>query len=278
MKRLSKNLIKAMAVSIAVLILSGCTPKNITYMQDLDETVITNVKDQANNFKVEPGDKISIIVHSKDPTLAALFNLPVVNNQLRMNQNYNGGNTPDNYSSEGLASYTVSENGNIEFPVLGTLHIAGMTRQQVAAYIKGELTGRNLVKDPTVTVEFLNTGVSVMGDVLSPGRINVNRDKLNILEALALAGDLTITGNRENVRVIRTESDGTTRSYVVDLTDGKKMMSSPAFYMHQNDIIYVEPNGVKKRTATVNGNTALSASFWVSIASLLTSIAVLIFK
>ncbi|MCM1152324.1 MAG: polysaccharide biosynthesis/export family protein [Muribaculum sp.] len=277
MKRLRKQLIGAVAFTAMALMITGCTPKNVTYMQDIDENLVS-IQSQVDNFKVEPGDKISIIVHSKDPNLAALFNLPVVNNQMRMNQNYNGGSTQQSFDTDGLASYTVSSAGTIDFPVLGPIKISGMTRQEVSAFIKGELIGRNLVKDPTVTVEFLNAGVTIMGDVKNPGRYNINRDNLNILEALALAGDLDITANRQTVKVIRHEDDGTVHSYMVDLTNGKKMMSSPAFYLHQNDVIYVEPNGVKKRQATVNGNTALSASFWVSVASLLTSVAVLIFK
>ena len=152
-----------------------------------------------------------------------------------------------------------------------------MTRSEVAGFIKGELMGRDLVKDPTVTVEFLNTGVSVMGEVLAPGRYDMNRDNITILEALSLAGDLTIQGKRDNVMVIR-EEDGQLKTYRVDLTNGQQLMSSPAFYLKQDDIVYVEPNGVRKRQTTVNGNTALSASFWVSVASLLTSVAVLIFK
>ena len=151
-----------------------------------------------------------------------------------------------------------------------------MTRSEVAGFIKGELMGRDLVKDPTVTVEFLNTGVSVMGEVLAPGRYDMNRDNITILEALSLAGDLTIQGKRDNVMVIR-EEDGQLKTYRVDLTNGQQLMSSPAFYLKQDDIVYVEPNGVRKRQTTVNGNTALSASFWVSVASLLTSVAVLIF-
>ena len=171
----------------------------------------------------------------------------------------------------------MAPDGDIDFPVLGKLHIAGMTRSELAGYIKGELMGRDLVKDPVVTVEFLNTGVSVLGEVKQPGRYDMNVDELTILDAIALAGDLDIQGQRENVKVVRREADGL-HTYQVDLTDMRNLVASPAYYLQQDDIIYVEPNGVKKRQTTVNGNTALSASFWVSVASLLTSVAVLIFK
>ena len=146
-----------------------------------------------------------------------------------------------------------------------------MTRAELSGYIKGELVGRELVKDPTVLVDFLSTGISVLGEVSRPGRYDLNRDDINIIEALTLAGDLTINGQRENVKVVRIE-DGKVNTYVLDLTDAASLVKSPAFYLSQNDVIYVEPNAQKKRSSTVNGNNALSVSFWVSVASLLTSV------
>ncbi|MCM1377001.1 MAG: polysaccharide biosynthesis/export family protein [Clostridium sp.] len=267
-----------LSVAVATLFLSSCNPKNVSYMQDLDQTVL-KVQAEQQQFKIEPGDKVSIIVHSKDPALASLFNLPVVTNRAASPSLNSGGTTTVSYDiDQGMSAYTVSPSGDIEFPILGKLHIAGMTRNEVVGFIKGELVGRNLIKDPTVTVELINTGFSILGEVKQPGRYNINRDNLNVLEALALAGDLNIQGNRQNVKLIRTQADGTTQAYLLDLTNANGMMSSPAFYLKQNDIIYVEPNGVRKRETTVNGNTALSAGFWVSVASLLTSISVLIFK
>ena len=150
-----------------------------------------------------------------------------------------------------------------------------MTRAEVAAFIKGEIIGRNLIKDPTVTVEFVNTGISVLGEVKSPGRYNINRDEFTVLDAIALAGDLDIQGNRTNVRVLRKEGNET-KVYVMDLTSGNSVYNSPAFYLQQDDIVYIEPNDYRKRQTTVNANTTMSAGFWVSIVSVLTSVAVLI--
>lgn len=130
--------------------------------------------------------------------------------------------------------------------------------------------GQNLVKDPVVTVEFLNVGFSVMGEVASPGRYDLNKDKINVLEALSLAGDMTIQGQRENVMLIREDKTGI-HSYRLDMTNLSELAKSPAFYIRQGDVIYVEPNDVRKRQTTANGNNVLSASFWVSVASLLTS-------
>lgn len=269
---------KLFAIGALALMLGACTPKNITYIQDFEEgIVIENASRKA--MTVQPEDKLSIIVHSKDPELAALFNLPVVSTNINNLSSYSSGTSSStrNYGvSQGVSSYTVSADGTIEFPVLGTLHVGGMTRNEIAAFIKGELIGKNLIKDPTVTVEFLNSGVSILGEVHNPGRYDMNRDNITLLEAIALAGDLTIQGERQNVKVIREETDGTIHIYELDLTQGKKMMSSPGYFLKQNDVVYVEPTDLRKRETTVNGNSALSTSFWISAASLLLSIAVLV--
>lgn len=270
-------LFKALSLALVGIAMSACTPKNVTYIQDFDEEmIITNGHRQA--MRVQPEDKLTIIVHSKDPELAALFNLPVVANNMRNLTLASGsGSTQRAYNSnDGMSAYTVSAEGTIDFPVLGTLHIGGMTRNEVSAFIKGELMGRDLMKDPTVIVEFLNSGVSVLGEVKSPGRYDMNRDNITVLEAIALAGDLTIQGKRENVKVVREETDGTIHTYVLDLTKGNQLMESPAYYLKQNDVIYVEPTNYRKRETSVNGNSALSTGFWVSVGSLLTSISVLV--
>lgn len=259
-------------------LLGGCkAPENVAYFQDLDQ-VTTIETQQRQALKVKPEDKLQIIVTSKDPQLAALFNLPVITT--RMGQNANNYGTASAFgtrdsSSEGLSSYTVSPSGTIDFPVLGTLHVAGMTRSELAAYIKGELMGRNLVKDPTVTVEFLNTGISVLGEVSTPGRFTLNRDELTVLDAIAMAGDLTINGKRQNVKVLRKEA-GQTKVYIIDLTKGRDVYNNPGFYLQQDDLVYVEPNEVRQRQTTINGTTPLTPGFWISVFSVVTSTAVLI--
>ena len=280
MNKFLKSIIGLGLVFIASGIFSSCSvPKDITYMQDFNETVILENLEH-RSIRVQPEDKLQIVVHSKDPALAALFNLPIITNTSRnmTSTSGTGSNSRQYNSAEGMSAYTVSPQGTIDFPILGILKIGGMTRDEVAGFIKGELIGRNLIKDPTVTVEFLNTGISVMGEVNRPGRYDMNRDNITILEAISLAGDLSLQGKRENVKVVREDSDGKLLVYNIDLTNGKQMLESPAYFLKQNDIIYVEPNDFRKRQTTVNGNTALSASFWISVASLLTSVAVLIFK
>lgn len=280
MKKKFKFLSGIAAFAVSITLLGSCSaPQNVAYVQDLnEEVIIENASRKA--MRVQPDDKLSIIVHSKDPELAALFNLPVVaksTNNLQGGLSSGSGSVQRNYTaSEGMSAYTVSPTGTIEFPVLGTLQISGMTRSEVAGFIKGELMGRNLVKDPTVIVEFLNTGVSILGEVNRPGRYDMNRDNITVMEAIALAGDLGINGQRENIKVIREETDGKLKVYQLDMTSGTKLLESPGYFLKQNDIIYVEPNDKRKRDTTVNGNTALSAGFWISAASFLTSLASLI--
>ncbi len=271
----SRLVIRGLITGMIALIMTGCgVPKDVAYFQDVDPAVILETAKSAP-IKVKPGDKLSIIVKSKDPQLSALFNLPVYSSRVGQGGSTNGtGAELRPYTggqSESVASYTVSPAGYIDFPVLGDIKVEGMTRAELSGYIKGELVGRELVKDPTVLVDFLSTGISVLGEVSRPGRYDLNRDDINIIEALTLAGDLTINGQRENVKVVRIE-DGKVNTYVLDLTDAASLVKSPAFYLSQNDVIYVEPNAQKKRSSTVNGNNALSVSFWVSVASLLTSV------
>ena len=252
--------VAAFSISLVLLGSTGCSaPKNVTYFQDLTEAVHT--MPSGVQIKVEPADKLRIIIKTKDPQLVNLFNLTL----------------PGDRPGDGYSDYTVTPEGTIDFPVLGILKVEGMTRGELAAFIKGELMGRELVKDPVVTVEFLSAGFSVMGEVNRPGKFNFNKDQLTILEAIAMAGDLGIQGKRENVAIVRHEAD-CVHTYRVDLTNFSELVKSPAYYVRQDDVIYVEPNNVKKRQTTANGNNLISAGFWVSLASVLASIAVLIFK
>ena len=259
----------------AAAILSSCgTPKEVVYFQDLQggEQELATV--QAKEITLRPDDKISIIVNSRDPQLTDLFNLPYVSRYL--GQTLRSGVVNSSYAqSQGISGYTVDASGYIDFPVLGKVYVRGMTREQVAQHIKDELVSRDLVKDPVVTVEFMNLSFAVMGEVKTPGRYAIDRDRVTILDALSMAGDLTIYGERTNVMVQRQKGDDV-EVYTIDLTSGQDVFSSPAFYLQQNDLVYVTPNDVKVRESTVNGNNIRSTSFWISIGSLLTSAAVLI--
>ena len=152
-----------------------------------------------------------------------------------------------------------------------------MTREDVAAYIKKELVAKDLIKDPVVTVEFMNLTISVIGEVNKPGRYNIDRDHLTVLDALSMAGDLTIFGNRNEILVLRQENNKQ-HAYAINLNSAEQIYASPVYYLRQGDVVYVEPNDTRKRQSTVNGNNIRSTSFWISIASLLTSVAILFVK
>lgn len=261
------SLIKAFILVAAVLFVaqSCSTYRNINYMQDLQADKETKIEIN-KGILIQPKDLISIIVSSRSPEIASMFNLPIVAFQAANSANYS--------ASQSILGYSVDNDGCITFPVLGKIYVAGMNRWELADKIKQMLVESDLIKDPVVTVAFMNFKVSVMGEVAAPGTYTIDGDKITILEALSLARDLTIFGRRDNVAVIR-EQNGVRTTYQVDLRS-TDLFNSPAYYLQQNDIIYVTPNKVKAGQSTVNENTTKSASFWVSVGSFLTTVATLI--
>lgn len=254
-------------ISACTLMLCSCSvAKQVPYFQDIMSDSTLAIIPHPETITLQPQDKISILVNSRDPQLMTLFNLPVI--QKNMSTGTSGTTST---SSNSISGYTIDNNGDIEFPVLGKLHIAGMTREEIATYIKDRLISENLIKDPVVTVEYMNLTVAIMGEVNRPGRYNLDKDRITILDAISMAGDLTIYGLREHVTVMR--QDGNRQQiYEVNLTSARDVFSSPVYYLQQNDVIYVEPNKMRTNQATVNGNTVLSSSFWISVTSLLVSI------
>ena len=259
---------KIFSLTLMLLTAVSCgTPKEITYFQDLKPGQTQLAITDPVEIRVRPKDKLSILVNAPDPKLSNMFNLPIISQQV--------GQESAMGTSRGISGYTVDSEGNISFPVLGKVRVDGMTREQIAEHLTTQLKEQELIKDPVVTVEFMNLFVSVMGEVNHAGRIKIDRDNMTILDALSEAGDLTIFGKRERVLVLRQEN-GKQHVYGVNLCDARQIYSSPVYYLQQNDVVYVEPNDTKSRQSTVNGNTVRSTSFYLSLASLLTSIIVLI--
>ena len=262
-------------VLLLALVGSCSTPKDITYFQNAE--ALNGMALQAEQqFRLRPEDKISIVVNSSNPLLEQQFTLTAINRSgavlgadaSSVSQNKNNGNNQ-------MIAYTVDEQGTIDFPVLGKIRVAGMTRQEVSTYIKDRLIARELVTDPIVTVEYVNLSVNVLGEVNSPGNVPISKDHFTLLDALSMAGDLTINGNRRTVLVNR-KVDGINKVYQVDLTNMQQTLLSPAYYLEQNDLVYVQPNNKRKRDSTVNGNTLHTPYLWMSISSLLVSIAALL--
>lgn len=260
---------KAGSLLAVSLVLFGCsTPKNIAYMQDsYNDAIVETIK--ANPIRLKPMDKISIVVNSRDPQIATMFNLIYTSVHLGAGTSFNGG-----FGSGGqmVLPYTVDKDGEIDFPVLGKVKVAGLTRAETADHIKNLLIASNQIKDPVVTVDFMNLGFSVLGEVSRPGRYRIDRDAFTILDAISLAGDLTINGQRENVTLIRNYGTAQEIFYKMNLTDTEDIFSSPAYYLEQGDIVYVTPNPKRRRESTVSANSAFTPSFWISLASTATSI------
>jgi len=263
------HLTRILTLLLPVIFLSSCASiKQIEYFQDLKNKESQEVT-MPVDIKIQPLDEINIIVNTRDAMLTSLFNLPIVSQQVGISSN--------NSSSYGICAYTVEPDGNIDFPELGEINIAGKSRNEIAAYIKNELITKNLVKDPIVTVNFSNLYFSVLGEVNSPGRYQIDRDRITILDAISKAGDLTIYGERQNIMVLR-EGKGKQYSYKINLCSAKNLYSSPAYYLQQNDVIYVKHNPKRAGQSTVNGNNVRSTSFWMSLATFITTVTVLIFK
>lgn len=213
--------------------LASCSaPKEVLYLQDIASIKEENI-DKNYEVIIHKDDLLAILVNSKDPELALPFNMPVVTYQI-------GAQTT---AQQRLLGYLVDQNGDIDFPILGKIHVEGLTRMQVTELIKQKLMSEDLIKDPIVTVQFLNFKVSVMGEVTRPGTFDISGDRITLLEALSMAGDLTIYGRRDRVAVIR-EKDGKRRILYHDLRSSD-IFQSPCYYLQQNDIVYVEPNKAK---------------------------------
>jgi polysaccharide export outer membrane protein len=225
------------------------------------------------NIVLKPEDQVFIIVSCRDPQISAMFNLPYFTNRIGGVESFSSSNyTVNSYSSaNSVVGYTVDNEGDIDFPILGKIQVAGLKRQEVAELVKRKLIESNQIKDPVVTVEYMNLGVAVLGEVARPGRFRIDRDHFSIFDALSMAGDLNINGQRKNITLLRHTLEGD-QVYKIDLTSGKNIYKSPAFYIQQGDVVYVSPTSKRARESSVNGNTIRSASFWVSIASLATSV------
>ena len=252
----------------AGLLLAGCTSyKKVPYMQDPETVNSYGLEIPLYDAKIMPKDLLSITVNTTDPQAAAPFNLTV---QTPMNT---GSINMYTTTQPSLQQYLVNNQGEIDFPVLGRLKVGGLTKNEAEDLIRKGLK-TYLKESPIVTVRMANYKISVLGEVTRPGTFTVSNEKVNVLEALAMAGDMTVYGVRDNVKLIREDAQGKRRIVMLDLTRSDLVLS-PYFYLQQNDILYVTPNKTVAKNSSIGNTTtiAISAtSILVSIASLIVNI------
>ncbi len=238
-----------------VILFSSCgSPKDVVYFQNVESKY--NHIDDSSKYKIRiaPNDNLMIGVTSTNPQAADVFNV------IKFDRSYP--------PTESLAwqGYLVDQKGNINFPIIGTIHLGGLTKSEAIELIKGKVS--KYIEDPVINIRFLNYKVSVLGEVNRPGTYTVNDERITLPQAIGLAGDMTIYGKRKNVLICR-EENGEKQFYRIDMTS-PNVFQSPYYYLQQNDIVYVSPNGTKSGSSTYNQNLPLIVSL---ISVLITAIA-----
>lgn len=262
---ISKKIILPAAIVAVITLFSSCSTKNVAYFKNSD---IVNLEASRVLYdaRIMPKDILTITVSTSDEDAAAPFNMTVPT-PLTQGQR-------STYSQALLQSYLVDNNGNIDFPRVGQVHVGGLTKSQAEKVILEKIRPyMSKAETPIVTVRMSNYKISVLGEVTRPGMYTVGNEKISILEALAQAGDLTIYGVRNNVKLIREDSTGMKSIHVLNLNDAN-LINSPYYYLQQNDIIYVEPNKVKAQNSSVGSMTTL----WFSATSILISLTSLLYN
>lgn len=251
-----------LAVVAAVVSTSCSTPTEIAYVADAARDSAIAITGQFTKG-IQANDLLSIYVESETPAVTIPFNQETNKIAVAEGQVMNPG-------TSAVSGYLVNNDGDITFPVLGKLHVLGLTHDELASMIEHRLVSEGHINDAVVTVKLMNFTVSVLGDVARPGQIRASGERLTIFEALSMVGDLTIYGQRHNVTVIR-EENGQRIIGEIDLSS-KDVFNSPFYYLHQNDVVYVEPNMKKKKQAERDPMLLTYVSSAVSIISVLSSV------
>ena len=246
------------------LVLTGCSSyQKSLYLQN-DAVINQSTQGQLYDFRIMPKDLLTIVVSTTDPAASAPFY-----RKLGQDKN-NGGNSTMGMQNANLLGYLVDNNGEIDFPVLGKIQVTGLTTRECEALLREKLKPY-LKENPLVTVSSSNYKFSVLGEVNAPGTYTVQDEKVTIFEAIAQAGDMTLFSIRDDVQLLREDSEGRRQVIHLNLNDAN-ITQSPYFYLQQNDVIYVKPTKAKVRTNTFNSN----ASMWITILSVLTSVTSLV--
>lgn len=281
-----KNRVSNILVTFGIVfltVLQSCAPsREMVYITDAErDSAQRIIASYANS--IHSGDQLYIYVYSETPESVIPFNQETHKVAAQANQfnnvdtihrgvrHVNEVATPNQVrlSSE-VSGYLVDEAGTIIFPILGVLPVAGLTYDSLAHLIEQCLIGGGYLNDPLVTVSPMNFRVSVMGEVRVPRELHITGERLTILEALAMCGDITIDGQRDNITVVRSKK-GIATPITIDLTK-KTIFDSEVYYLQSNDIVYVEPNKLKKRKANLDENWPMYATFGVALGAAVVNI------
>ena len=236
----------------ALLLASCATNKRAAYIQQVQTDIPTAIE-QDYQIRIKPLDRLTVTINSKDPELAAPFNAASSYNSL------NGLSSYSSSSNGNLQILTVDKEGKIQLPIIGEIDCDGLTRNELAKKIENTIRENGMVHDPIV-----------LGEVARPGQFPITKDRISLFDALAMAGDLTIYGQRENVALIR-EENGMRTVHYFDLKN-PDILTSPYFYLQQDDVVYVTPNKYKAQAGEINQNR----SFYISLVSVAVSVATLL--
>lgn len=247
----------------ALLLASCATNKRAAYIQQVQTDIPTAIE-QDYQIRIKPLDRLTVTINSKDPELAAPFNAASSYNSL------NGLSSYSSSSNGNLQILTVDKEGKIQLPIIGEIDCDGLTRNELAKKIENTIRENGMVHDPIVIIQFADVKFSVLGEVARPGQFSITKDRISLFDALAMAGDLTIYGQRENVALIR-EENGMRTVHYFDLKN-PDILTSPYFYLQQDDVVYVTPNKYKAQAGEINQNR----SFYITLVSVAVSVATLL--
>ncbi|MFA6727044.1 MAG: polysaccharide biosynthesis/export family protein [Prevotella sp.] len=264
MKKLIRLALVGLVLVMALALDSCSTSKGVAYFQNADSVSLAASK-VLYDAKIMPKDQLTITVNTTNPEAAAPFNLSVSATVGTSGQLNSGGGSS-------LQGYLVDNDGYINFPIVGKLHVAGLTKNECEDMIRSKIKPyMSTTENPIVTVRMASYRVTVLGEVKSPGVVQVPTEKMSVLEAIAQAGDLTIYGKRNNVMLIREAADGEKSIHRLNLNDAN-LINSPYYYLQQNDILYVQPNSVQAKNSAIGSSTTV----WFSLVSIVTSVASLL--
>ncbi|KAF2332515.1 polysaccharide biosynthesis/export family protein [Flavobacterium daemonense] len=254
---------KAICFLMLLFLCFSCgTKKDIVYYQNIDN--MTNLQNSTSyEIKIQPDDLLMIIVSAEDPEVAIPFNLATV-------ATANSGKLDIVTGQQTIQSYLVNSEGMIDFPIIGKLHVGGLSRTEVLSLLRSKIS--SYIKNPIINLRIMNFKISLQGEVNLPGTYPIASERVTLIEALSMAKDLTIYGRRDNILIIR-EINGIKSYNRVDITKSD-FINSPFYYLAQNDVVYVEPNQTKVNASAVGPNTSVI----ISAISILVSLSVLIFK